>query len=67
VNEPIDKGLVLAQFDEQVAAIESVCATMKACRLKLENAMGATDLEFSAVVKAVSEEVATAMDRASHG
>lgn len=63
--EPIDKKLVLAQYDEQVAAMERVCAVMKTQRLKLEVAMTLSDAEFAKVMEAVATEVSSEMQRAS--
>ena len=65
--QPIDKEQVLADYDEQVAAVERVCAKMKSCRLKLEVAMALPDAEFEKIVKDVSVEVAAAMDEAHGG
>jgi hypothetical protein len=63
-NEPIDRNLVLAQYDEQVAAMERVCATMKEKRLQLEVAMTLSDAEFAKAMESVATEVAAEMDRA---
>ena len=67
MEQPIDKEQVLADYDEQAAAVERVCAKMKSCRLKLEVAMALPDAEFEKIVKDVSVEVAAAMDEAHGG
>jgi hypothetical protein len=64
MSEPIDRKLVLAQYDEQVAAMERVCATMKEKRLQLEVAMTLSDAEFAKAMENVATEVAAEMDRA---
>jgi hypothetical protein len=67
MSEPIDKKLVLAQYDEQVATVERVCAKMKEKRLQLEVAMALPDAEFAKVGEKVATEVAAEMDRVAHG
>lgn len=64
MSDSIDRKVVLAQFDEQVAGFERVCAKMKESRLKIEVSMNLSDAEFTLVMQEVAEDISAEMARA---
>ena len=59
--QEVDRKLVLAEFDGQVAALERVCAKMKEARLQIERGFELSDVEFMTLVQNVAESIAAEM------